>query len=208
MLKLLKFLLIVGGFALMVSNIDPYLRVTELLFQGAGDVCKPIQGFPGIGDFLVSGCRFVASIIIACGGYLLWIIFQIIELLPIANNYSIPFLSGLLGRLQNAPQVSKDAGDRDAIVQVKKRGNTIVERSLGALLTASWIFYIIDLLLMAWLYKPLNEIGDLNIIGLVRTLLGVFATEVIILGILLIDNVIDPRRIKFQEAQQKNVREY
>jgi len=192
----------------MVSNIDPYLRVTELLFQGAGDVCKPIQGFPGIGDFLVSGCRFVASIIIACGGYLLWIIFQIIELLPIANNYSIPFLSGLLGRLQNAPQVSKDAGDRDAIVQVKKRGNTIVERSLGALLTASWIFYIIDLLLMAWLYKPLNEIGDLNIIGLVRTLLGVFATEVIILGILLIDNVIDPRRIKFQEAQQKNVREY
>ena len=192
----------------MVSNIDPYLRVTELLFQGAGDVCKPIQGFPGIGDFLVSGCRFVASIIIACGGYLLWIIFQIIELLPIANNYSIPFLSGLLGRLQNAPQVSKDAGDRDAIVQVKKRGNTIVERSLGALLTASWLFYIIDLLLMAWLYKPLNEIGDLNIIGLVRTLLGVFATEVIILGILLIDNVIDPRRIKFQEAQQKNVREY
>ena len=208
MLKLLKFLLIVGGFALMVSNIEPYLQVVELLFRGAIDVCKPIQGFPFIGGILSSICRFAASIIIASGGYLLWAVFQIIELLPIANSFSIPFLSGLLGRLQNAPQVGNDAGDRDAIVQVKKRGNTIVERSLGALLTASWIFYILDLLLMAWLYKPLNEVGDLNIVGLVRTLLGVFATEVIVLGVMLIDNVIDPKSIKFQEAQEKKVREY
>jgi len=208
MLKLLKFLLIVGGFALVFSNVEPYLQVTALLFRGATDVCVPIKGFPFIGGILSSICGFGASVIIASGGYLLWAIFQIIELLPIANSFSIPFLSGLLGRLQNAPQVGKDAGDREAIAQVKDRGNTIVERSLGALLTASWIFYILDLLLMAWLYKPLDEIGDLNIVGLVRTLLGVFAVEVIILGVTLIDNVIDPKRIKFQEAQEKKVREY
>jgi len=208
MLKLLKFLLIVGGFALIFSNVEPYLQVTALLFQGATDVCLPLQGFPFIGGILRAVCGFGGSIIVAGGGWLVWLVFQVIEVLPIANAFSIPFLSSLLGRLQNAPQVGKNAGDREAVAQVKDRGNTIVERSLGALLTASWIFYILDLLLMAWLYKPLNEIGELNLVGLVRTLLGVFGVEVIILGVTLIDNVIDPKRIKFQEAQEKKVREY
>jgi len=208
MLKLLKFLLIVGGFALLFSNVEPYLQATEILFQGSADVCVPLQGFPFIGGILGAVCGFGASIIIAAGGWLVWLIFQAIELLPIANAFSIPFLSSILRKLQNAPQVSRDAGDRESVTRIKDRGNTVVERSLSALLTASWIFYILDLLLMAWLYKPLNEVGDLNAVGLVRTLLGVFGVEIVILGVTLIDNVIDPKSIKFQEAQEKKVREY
>ena len=68
--------------------------------------------------------------------------------------------------------------------------------------------YLLDLALMSWLYSPLNEIGELDIKALMRVLLGVFGVEIVILGLTLISNIIDPESIQYQRAEQKPVREY
>lgn len=210
MLKLLKFLLVLAGAALLFANIEPYIRVTELIFQGSTgmDVCSPISKFPFVGGVLNAGCGFIGAFILASAGYLVWAIFQLVELLPIANSFNVPFLSGLLAKMQRSPQVAEGECDRDAVKRIKKRHNSIVERSLGALLTFSWIMYVLDLALMSWLYQPLNEIGELNIQALVRVLLGVFGVEVVILAMTLINNIIDPKSIQFPQAEQKPVKEY
>ncbi len=210
MLKLLKFLLIIAGAFLLVANIEPYIAVTRLIFGNASaiDVCAEFRPIPFIGGFLQSGCGFLGAIIYSLAGFIVWAIFQIVELLPIANSFNIPFLSNLLSRMQKAPQVDEQWHDRESVRRIKQKHNSIVERSLGALLTFSWVMYLLDLGLMSWLYSPLSESGELNVMALVRVLLGVFGVEVVILGLTLISNIIDPQSIKYQQAQQKPVREY
>jgi len=212
MLKILKFLLIVGGAFLLVANIEPYIAVTRLVFEGDGrnavDVCAQFQGIPFIGGILAGGCGFIGATIYSLAGFIVWAVFQIVELLPIANSFQVPFLSGVLAKMQNAPQVDVNERDREAVRRVKQKHNTIVERSLGALLTFSWVMYLVDLLLMSWLYSPLNELGELNWMALVRVLLGVFGVELVILGLTLVNNVIDPKSVKFQTSDRKPVREY
>ena len=68
--------------------------------------------------------------------------------------------------------------------------------------------YLLDLGLMSWLYSPLSETGELDIKALMRVLLGVFGVEIVILGLTLISNIIDPESIQYQRAEQKPVREY
>ena len=210
MLKLLKFLLILAGAALLFANIEPYIRVTELIFQGSTgtDACSAIKGFPFIGGILNGFCGFIGAIILASAGYLVWAIFQLVELLPIANSFNVPFLSGLLSRMQKSPHVDEDSGDRDSVRRIKQKHNTVVERSLGALLAFSWVMYLLDFALMSWLYSPLSETGELDIKALVRVLLGVLGVEIVILGLNLVNNIIDPQSIKYQQAHQKPVKEY
>ncbi len=233
MLKLLKFLLIIAGAFLLVANIEPYIAVTRMIFGGSSgiDVCAELRPLPFIGGFLQSGCGFLGATIYVLSGFIVWAIFQIVELLPIANSFNVPFLSGVLAKMQKAPQVEEDERaevaevrvkkgrrylkerkerkrDRPAVAKAKKKLNTVVERSLGALLTFSWVMYLLDLALMSWLYSPLSEIGELNLQALMRVLLGVFGVEVVILGLTLITNIIDPQSIKYQQASQKPVKEY
>jgi hypothetical protein len=210
MLRLLKFLLMIAGAFLLVANIEPYIAVTQLIFGGSSgiDVCAQLRPLPFIGGFLQVGCGFLGAIIYSLAGFIVWAIFQIVELLPIANSFHIPFLSNLLSRMQTAPQVDECWDDRQSVKRIKQKHNSIVERSLGALLTFSWVMYLLDLGLMCWLYSPLSETGELNIMALMRVLLGVFGLELVILGLTLISNIIDPQSIKYQQAQQKPVREY
>ena len=233
MLRLLKFLLIIAGAFLVFSNIEPYISVTQLIFSGSSgtDVCSTIGGMPFVGGIFQGVCGFLGAIIYSLAGFIVWAIFQLVELLPIANSFNIPFISGVLAKLQKAPQVDEDerAGvaevrvkkgkryltekrerksDRPAVAKTKKKLNTVVERSLGALLTFSWVMYLLDLGVMSWLYSPLSETGELDIKALMRVLLGVFGVEIVILGLILISNIIDPESIQYQRASQKPVREY
>ena len=211
MLRLLKYLLLAAGGLLLIVNIEPYIAVTQLIFSdktSGVDVCSTIGGMPFVGGILKGGCGLIGEVAYALAGFVVWAIFQIVELLPIANSFNIPFLSNLLGRMQTAPQVQEGESDRDAVRRIKKKHNSIVERSLGALLAFSWVMYLLDLGLMSWLYSPLSETGELDIKALARVLLGVFGVEVVILGLTLISNIIDPQSIKYQQAQQKPVREY
>ena len=234
MLRLLKYLLLAAGGLLLIVNIEPYIAVTQLIFSdktSGVDVCSTIGGMPFVGGILKGGCGLIGEFAYALAGFVVWAIFQIVELLPIANSFQIPFISGVLAKLQNAPQVQVEEEDRPlreirdmdgkryipesallkdrpAVAKTKKRLNTVVERSLGALLTFSWVMYLLDLALMSWLYSPLNEIGELDIKALMRVLLGVFGVEIVILGLTLISNIIDPQSIKYKQAQQKPVREY
>ena len=211
MLRLLKFLLMIAGAFLLVANIEPYIAVTQLIFGGKQqgiNVCSVLGVLPFVGGIFNGICGFVGAVIYSLAGFIVWAIFQIVELLPIANSFNIPFLSNLLSKMQTAPQVDEEERDRDAVRRIKKKHNSIVERSLGALLTFSWVMYLLDLGLMSWLYSPLSETGELNITALARVLLGVFGVEVVILGLTLISNIIDPQSIKYQQASQKPVREY
>ena len=210
MLKLLKFLLIIAGAFLVVSNIEPYISVTQLIFSDTKgvDTCDVLGFMPFVGGIFQGVCGFLGAIIYSLAGFIVWAIFQLVELLPIANSFNIPFLSNLLSRMQKAPQVDEEERDRAAVRRIKQRHNSIIERSLGALLTFSWVMYLLDLGLMSWLYSPLNETGELDIKALMRVLLGVFGVEIVILGLTLISNIIDPQSIKYQQAQQKPVREY
>jgi hypothetical protein len=210
MLKLLKILLIIAGGFLIFANIEPYIAVTRLIFGGSSgiDVCAELRPLPFIGGLLQGGCGFLGAIIYSLSGFIVWAIFQIVELLPIANSFNIPFLSNLLSRMQKAPQVDEYWSDRDSVRQIKQKHNSVVERSLGALLTFSWVMYLLDFALMSWLYSPLSETGELDIKALMRVLLGVLGVEVVILGLNLISNIIDPTRINYQQAQQKPAREY
>ena len=233
MLRLLKFLLIIAGAFLVFSKIEPYIAVTQLIFSGSSgvDVCSTIGGMPFVGGIFQGVCGFLGAIIYSLAGFIVWAIFQLVELLPIANSFNIPFISGVLAKLQKAPQVDEDerAGvaevrvkkgkryltekrerksDRPAVAKTKKKLNTFVESSLGALLTFSWVMYLLDLGVMSWLYSPLSETGELDIKALMRVLLGVFGVEIVILGLILISNIIDPESIQYQRAEQKPVREY
>lgn len=212
MLKILQFLLIVAAAFLLVANIEPYIAVTRLVFEGDGqnaiNVCDQLRPIPFIGGLLGGGCELLGAFIYAISGFIVWAVFQIIELLPIANSFQIPFLSGVLAKMQAAPQVDENASDRKAVRHVKRKHNTIVERSLAALLTFAWVMYLVDLALMCWLYSPLNELGELNWMALVRVLLGVFGVELVILGLTLVNNVIDPKSIKFQTSDRQEIREY
>lgn len=210
MLKLLRLALIVGGLFMLVANIEPYIALTKLIFtNGSGvDVCDTIRGTPFVGGILAWGCGLLAGIVYSLGGFLVWLIFQLIELLPIANSFNVPFLSRMLGRMKAAPQEAEEESDREALRRVKQRHNTVVERSLGALLTFSWVMYLVDLLLMSWLYKPLNELGELDIMALVRCLLGVFGVELVILAITLINNVIAPGKASYTTTRHQEAREY
>lgn len=212
MLKLLKFLLMVGGVMLLVANIEPYIAITRLVFGGDGtntiDVCRALAGFPFIGLILAGACGLIGAAIYSISGLLVWAVFQIVELLPIAHSFNVPFLSGLLQKLQASPQVATDESDRDAVRRIKHKHNTVVERSLSALLAFSWVMYLIDLALMCWLYSPLNEVGELQPMALVRVLLGVFGVELVVLGLTLINNIIDPQSIKHPTSDRKPVKEY
>lgn len=211
MLKILKFLLIIGGAMLLFANIEPYIALTRMVFASSGsgvDVCREVGGVPFIGGILAWGCGLIGATIYSLAGVLVWAVFQLVELLPIAHNYNVPFLSGLLQKLQTAPQVAESDGDRAAIAQVKRKHNTVIERSLSTLLTFSWVIYALDLVLMSWLYSPLNEMSELNPMALVRVLLGVFGVELVILGLTLINNIIDPKSIKHPTSDKKPVREY
>ena len=234
MLRLLKFLLMIAGAFLLVANIEPYIAVTQLIFGGGDkgvDTCDLLGYLPFVGGLLKGGCGLLGLTIYVLSGFIVWAIFQIVELLPIANSFNVPFLSGVLAKLQKAPQVDENEGsvvaevrvkkgkrvlteskerkgDRPAVAKTKRKLNTVVERALGALLTFSWVMYLLDLGLMSWLYSPLSETGELDIKALMRVLLGVFGVEVVILGLTLITNIIDPQSVKYQQAQQKPVREY
>lgn len=210
MLKLLRLALIVGGAFLLVANIEPYIAVTRLIFNDASavNVCADLQSVPFVGGLLHWGCNLIGGVIYGLSGFLVWLIFQLIELLPIANSFNVPFLSRMLGRMKAAPQEAEEESDREALRKVKQRHNTVVERSLGALLTFSWVMYIVDLLLMAWLYKPLNELGELDAMALVRCLLGVFGVELVVLAITLINNVIAPGKASYTTTRHQAAREY
>ena len=225
--------MIIAGAFLVVSNIEPYISVTQLIFSDTKgvDTCDVLGFMPFVGGIFRGVCGFFGAVIYSLAGFIVWAIFQIVELLPIANSFQIPFISGVLAKLQNAPQVQVEEEDRPlreirdmdgkryipesallkdrpAIAKTKKKLNTVVERSLGALLTFSWVMYLLDLGLMSWLYSPLSETGELDIKALMRVLLGVFGVEIVILGLTLISNIIDPESIQYQRAEQKPVREY
>lgn len=210
MLRILQILLLIAGAFLLAANIEPYIAITKLVFtDGNGiDVCDTLTFIPFIGRIFAWGCGLVAGIIYGLSGFIVWAVFQIIELLPIANAFNIPFLSRMVQRFQTAPQVEEDQRDRESLRRVKRRYNTVMERSLNALLTFSWVMYILDLGLMSWLYTPLSELGDLDWMALVRTLLGVFGVELVVLGLTLINNILDPQSIKFAKSETKPIREY
>lgn len=210
MLRLLKFLLLLGGGFLLLANIEPYISLTQLIFGTTTtvDVCAQLRPFPFLGGMLAGGCSVIGTAIFSISGFIVWAVFQLIELLPICNSFNVPFLSGVLHKLQNAPQVEEKEGDRLAVQKAKRKFNTTVERSLSALLTFAWVMYLVDLALMSWLYSPLNEIGELNWMALIRVLLGVFGVELVILGVTLISNIIDPASVKFAKSETKPVREY
>jgi hypothetical protein len=210
MLRFLQFLLILGGAVLLVANIEPYIAVTGLVFGTAtgANVCRQLTGIAFLGGILSWGCGLIASTISSLSGFLVWATFQTLELLPIANRFNIPFLSNLVNKLEASKQIETTEGDRAAVKTAKERHNSVIERSLQALLTFSWLTYFVDLALMSWLYKPLNEIGELNFTGLVRVLLGVFGVEVVVLGCTLINNLLDPTRIPYRTAAKKPVIEY
>jgi hypothetical protein len=210
MLRFLQFLLILGGAVLLVANIEPYIAVTALVFGTAtgANVCAQLSGIAFVGGLFAWACGLIGSTIASISGFLVWATFQTLELLPIANRFNIPFLSNLVSKLEASKQIETIEGDRAAVKTVKERHNTVVERSLSALLTFSWLTYFVDLALMSWLYKPLNEIGELNPMGLVRVLLGVFGVEIVVLGCTLINNVLDPDKVRYRPASKKPAIEY
>lgn len=210
MLRILQFLLLIAGAFLLFANIEPYIAITKLVFTDSNgmDVCTTLSFIPFVGRLFAWACGLVAGTIYGLSGFIVWAVFQLIELLPIANAFNIPFLSRMVQRFQSAPQVQEEQSDRAAVRQVKRRHNTVMERSLNALLTFSWVMYLLDLGLMSWLYTPLSELGDLDWMALIRTLLGVFGVELVVLGLTLINNIIDPATIQFAKSATKPVREY
>lgn len=211
MLKFLRILLFVAAGFLLVANIEPYIAATGLIFgkSSVGNVCSTISGVAFVGGILGWICTALGSIVGGLAGFLVWAIFQAIEILPIATWFNVPFISGMLRKLQGAPQVSVDESDRESVAVMKQRHNTVVERSLSTLLAFSWLVYLVDLALMCWLYSPLNEMGEVNWAALARTLLGVFGVEIIVLAISLLDNIIDPKTIQYRSSRhQPEVKEY
>lgn len=210
MLRVLQILLLVAGAFLLVGNIEPYIAITRMVFTDTNsvDVCSSLTSIPFIGGILNWVCGLIGGVIFGLSGFIVWAVFQIIELLPIANAFNIPFISRMLHRFQSAPQVEESERDRESVRRLKRKHNTVMERSLNALLTFSWVMYIVDLLLMSWLYSPLSELGDLNWMALVRTLLGVFGVELVVLGLSLINNILDPQSIRYGRADHRPVREY
>lgn len=211
MLKLLRLLLIIATGCLLFASIEPYIELVKLIFgtAGAEKVCGTIGGIWFIGRYMEWGCNAIGSIIGGLAGVLLWAIFQSIELLPIATYFHVPFISGIVQKFQNAPQVEVKTDDRESLVKIKKRHNTVTERSLGVLISFSWVVYIVDFLLMSWLYSPLDVNGDINWAGLARVLLSVAGVELLVLAIVLLNNVIDPASVRYQSTKyQREVKEY
>ena len=111
MLRLLKYLLLAAGGLLLIVNIEPYIAVTQLIFSdktSGVDVCSTIGGMPFVGGILKGGCGLIGEFAYALAGFVVWGIFQIVELLPIANSFQIPFISGVLAKLQNAAIPNSD----------------------------------------------------------------------------------------------------
>ena len=211
LLKILMWLLIAALGALLVANIPPYIEATNLVFSVAGStgksICQQLGMFPFAGGVMAWGCEIVSKVLISMGGFLVWAIFQVVELLPIVTYFNVPFLTGLVSRLQTAPQASIDASDRDSVIRAKKRLNSVIERSLSFLLTFSWVMYLVDLALMCWLYSPINKLGNLQPLALGRVLVGVFGVEVCILIISALSNVLDQNSIQNPTAQQRPTRQ-
>src|SRR5512146_1630877 len=97
LLKVLRILLGIAAGMLLVANIEPYIAITRLVFGGDAsnsiNVCSVLGMVPFVGGILGWGCDLVGTITYALAGFLVWAVFQIVELLPIANSFQIPWIS-------------------------------------------------------------------------------------------------------------------
>lgn len=210
LLVLLKWSLVLAAVILMAINIAPYIFVVREFAKSlqADVVCRQAGMLPFLGPFLAGGCNLIGSVFYATSGFLLWWAFQAFELVPIASRFNVPFMSGILKKMEEAPQVPENEADRGAVVRIKAGINTVSDRSYDALMRFSWLVYAFDLALMCWLYPPLQRTGEFNFVAFTLVLLGVFGVELVLGLLTILNNVIDPTSIQHQTAKQREVKEY
>lgn len=210
LLLLIKVALFLAAAVLMALSIAPYIFLVRQFSQTLqGDViCSQLGLTPFIGPALQTGCGTVGTIFYVGGGFLVWWIFQSLELVPIASKFNVPAMRGMLRRMQDAPQVPESEGDRPAVAKLKREINSVSERSFNQLLRWSFLVYAIDLVLMCWLYPPLSPTGEFNFVAFALVILGVFGVELILGLLTIINNVIDPSAIAHPTARGREVKNY
>lgn len=210
LLLLIKVALFLAAMVLMAVSIAPYIFLVRQFAQTlqGGVICSQLGIMPFIGPALQSGCNVIGTIFYVAGGFLVWWIFQSLELVPIASKFNVPAMRGMLRRMQDAPQVPESDGDRPAVAQLKREINSVSERSFNQLLRWSFLVYALDLVLMCWLYPPLSPTGEFNFVAFVLVILGVFGVELILGLLTIINNVIDPSAIAHPTARGREVKNY
>lgn len=207
-LKVLRVFLYIFAVGVLIANLDAYDSLIRMLLPISGDACQKMARFPLLGQVLQWGCFALVDAAIASLGFVAWAVIQLIELLPIAANYNLPFIGRIIQRIQGAPKVQIEGADSAEVRRWKRKYNTATERSLTFLNWFACATYIADLWAMFALYTPFTRTGGVDGLALGRVLLGVFGVEVILVAITFLNNVIDPSSIKFPTAKQKPVREY
>lgn len=206
----IQFTLYVFAGVLLVLNIPPYIALIQKIAErvNADIVITQAELIPGIGPAIASMFSVAGMVIYSLSGFALWFLFQAVELYPIMSHLNIPFMRGMLRRLQQSPQVPLKPGDRPSVTKLKKRINRAVEDNHGLLLKVCWAFFGIDFLLMYWLYPPVSETGAVDVTSWLVIFFGVFGVELIAGLLTMINNVLDPSSVEFQTAKTREVKKY
>lgn len=209
MYKFLRFLLWMLFGVLLLNALPPYIAFAQFIgAQVGGDVCQSFYAVPFLGGILGTGCRAIGGWMLFIAGAALWLFVNLAELLPWMNLFSIPFLSRHIDRLRKAPQLQVDQGDREALAKAKNRFNTVVERSLQGLIILSLAVYVFDLWWLGSTYQALDEVGSINWAGLIITLVQTFGLELILVGIGMLNNSINPSMATHKNPQYQEPRVY
>lgn len=206
----IKFTLYVFAGVLLVLNIPPYIALIQKIAErvNADLVVSQANLIPVIGPAVASGFTVAGMFIYSLSGFALWFLFQTVELYPILSHLNIPFMRGLLRRLQRSPQIPVKPGDRPSVSKLKRRINRAVEDNHGLLLKVCWGFFGIDFMLMYWLYPPVNQTGEVDVTSWLVIFFGVFGVELIAGLLTLLNNVLDPSSAEFQTAKTREVKKY
>lgn len=209
--RVLRILLWFGAGGLILANISPYIQVARLVFADSGGnlLCTQLGVLPLVGGILRWACSGGARIVWGLGGVILWAIVQTIELLPIMDNFDIPTQLGFIKKSQDQPTVKINESDGEKLKRAKEKLNSTTDRSHTALVIISILVYMADVWMMFfWLYPPVNKLGGLDPGALIRAFLSVFGTELILLLIVLVNNVIDPTAVKNPLGKSRPAQDY
>lgn len=191
-IKFTKVLLLIVAVWFAVLNIQPYIRLVELLVEsGGGSGLQWLQAIPLVGWAIAKVIGLLSSFI----AVLMWAAIQILELLPRILRKDMGSILALVQGLQQVQWLHIADQDHPFIAHLKNQHNHMPIRAIQKASVISSIVYLFDFVLCCVAYPPIRggfeslglflqapTFSDIDVGNLLMVAVVLFAVEVIYLG--------------------------
>lgn len=191
-IKFTKILLLVIAVWFAVLNIQPYIRLVDLLVQsGGGSGLQWLQSIPLVGWAVAKLVGLLTSFI----AVLMWATIQVLELLPRILRKDMGSILALVQGLQQIQWLHIGDEDHPFVARLKAQHNHMPIRAIQKASVIASIVYLFDFVLCCVAYPPIRggfealglflqaptfsdiDVGNLLMVGVV-----LFAVEIVYLG--------------------------